>query len=121
MNQGTATPERMDGRNIYEICDYNVPYEISLGEAINKGMLVPFRYYGIYGDTDYSKLHVVKGHYTEKELNETYLGNVHRCPAAHCGRRKPHGIFSRFAYPIVPCRDLPRFSPGLAARWRSLV
>ena len=74
----TATPERMDGRNIYEICDYNVPYEISLGEAINKGMLVPFRYYGIYDDTDYSKLHVVKGHYTEKELNETYLGNVHR-------------------------------------------
>ena len=43
------------------------------------------------------------------------------CPAAHCGRRKPHGIFSRFAYPIVPCRDLPRFSPGLAARCRSLV
>ena len=25
----TATPERMDGRSIYEICDYNVPYEIS--------------------------------------------------------------------------------------------
>lgn len=39
---------------------------------------MPFRYYGIYDDTDYSKLHVVKGHYTEKELNETYLGNVHR-------------------------------------------
>ena len=36
----TATPDRMDGRNIYEICDYNVPYEISLGDAINKGMLV---------------------------------------------------------------------------------
>lgn len=26
----TATPERMDNNNIYEICDYNVPYEISL-------------------------------------------------------------------------------------------
>ena len=25
----TATPERMDGRSIYELCDYNVPYEIS--------------------------------------------------------------------------------------------
>ena len=24
----TATPERMDGKNIYELCDYNVPYEI---------------------------------------------------------------------------------------------
>ena len=74
----TATPERMDGRSIYEICDYNVPYEISLAEAINKGMLVPFHYYGIYDDTDYSKLHVVRGRYDEKELNETYIGNVHR-------------------------------------------
>ena len=50
----TATPERMDGKNIYEICDYNVPYEISLKDAINRGMLVPFRYYGIYEETEYS-------------------------------------------------------------------
>lgn len=74
----TATPERMDGRNIYEICDYNVPYEISLKEAINKGLLVPFHYYGIYDETDYSSLHLVKGRYDEKELNETYIGNVKR-------------------------------------------
>lgn len=74
----TATPERMDRRNIYEICDYNVPYEISLKEAINKGILVPFHYYGIFDDTDYSKLHIVRGRYDEKELNETYIGNVHR-------------------------------------------
>ena len=74
----TATPERMDGRSIYEICDYNVPYEISLKEAINKGMLVPFHYYGIYDETDYASLHVVRGRYDEKELNETYIGNVHR-------------------------------------------
>jgi superfamily II DNA or RNA helicase/HKD family nuclease len=74
----TATPERMDGRNIYEICDYNVPYEISLKDAINKGMLVPFHYYGIFDDTDYSGLHIVRGKYDEKELNETYVGNVHR-------------------------------------------
>lgn len=66
----TATPERMDGKNIYEICDYNVPYEISLKEAINKGMLVPFHYYGIFDETDYSKLHIVRGRYDEKELNE---------------------------------------------------
>ena len=74
----TATPERMDGKNIYEICDYNVPYEISLKEAINKGMLVPFHYYGIYDETDYSSLHLVKGRYDEKELNETYIGNIKR-------------------------------------------
>ena len=74
----TATPDRMDGRNIYEICDYNVPYEITLKDAINKGMLVPFHYYGIFDSTDYSKLHIVKGRYDEKELNKTYIGNVTR-------------------------------------------
>lgn len=74
----TATPERMDGKNIYEICDYNVPYEISLKDGINKGMLVPFHYYGIYDETDYTKLHIVKGKYAEEELNRTYIGNTYR-------------------------------------------
>lgn len=74
----TATPERMDGKNIYEICDYNVPYEISLTEAINKGILVPFHYYGIYDKTDYSGLHLVKGRYDERELTEIYKENADR-------------------------------------------
>ena len=74
----TATPERMDGKSIYEICDYNVPYEISLKEAINKGMLVPFHYYGVYDETDYSGLHLVKGRYDEKELTEIYKDNTKR-------------------------------------------
>ena len=74
----TATPERMDGKNIYEICDYNVPYEISLKDGINKGMLVPFHYYGIYDETDYTKLHIVRGKYVEEELNKTYIGNAYR-------------------------------------------
>ncbi len=74
----TATPERMDGKNIYEICDYNVPYEISLKEAINKGVLVPFHYYGVYDETDYSGLHLVKGRYKEQELTEIYRNNIRR-------------------------------------------
>ena len=69
----TATPERMDGRNIYELCDYIVPYQITLKEAINKGVLVPFHYYGIFDDTvDYSQIHLVKGEYDKKELDEKY-------------------------------------------------
>ena len=74
----TATPERMDGKSIYEICDYNVPYEISLKEAINRGMLVPFHYYGIYDETDYSGLHLVKGRYNEGELTEVYKNSAKR-------------------------------------------
>lgn len=74
----TATPERMDCKNIYEICDYNVPYELSLKEAINKGMLVPFHYYGVYDETDYSGISLIKGCYAEEDLNEAYLGNERR-------------------------------------------
>ena len=71
----TATPDRTDGRNIYEICDYNVPFEISLFQAINRGLLVPFHYYGIYDETDYSNMRFVKGDYLEADLNEAYINN----------------------------------------------
>lgn len=71
----TATPERMDGRCIYELCDYNVPYEINLYQAIYRGILVPFHYYGIYDEIDYSKLKFVKGDYLESDLNFVYLNN----------------------------------------------
>ncbi|MEI5993032.1 DEAD/DEAH box helicase [Candidatus Enterococcus mansonii] len=43
----TATPERTDGYNIYEMFDYNVAYEIRLQEALEENMLCPFHYFGI--------------------------------------------------------------------------
>jgi superfamily II DNA or RNA helicase/HKD family nuclease len=43
----TATPERTDGENIFEIFDYNVPYEIRLNDALTLDMLAPFHYYGV--------------------------------------------------------------------------
>lgn len=43
----TATPERSDGENIFEIFDYNVPFEIRLNTALELGMLSPFHYYGV--------------------------------------------------------------------------
>lgn len=72
----TATPERMDGRSIYELCDYNVPYQISLMDAINKGILVPFHYYGIYDETvDYSLIRREHGAYVEKALTAGLLAD----------------------------------------------
>lgn len=64
----TATPERLDNRDVFELCDYNVVYELRLKDAINKGYLVPFYYYGIYDDTDYSVIPEVNGKYKEDEL-----------------------------------------------------
>lgn len=43
----TATPERTDDFNIYELFDYNIAYEIRLQEALKENMLCPFHYFGI--------------------------------------------------------------------------
>ena len=43
----TATPERTDGVNIFEMFGYNVAYEIRLQQALEENMLCPFHYYGI--------------------------------------------------------------------------
>lgn len=48
----TATPERTDGFNIFELFDYNIAYEIRLQEALEENMLSPFHYFGV---TDYVK------------------------------------------------------------------
>lgn len=43
----TATPERTDGFNVFELFHYCVPYEIRLNHALEAEMLSPFHYYGI--------------------------------------------------------------------------
>ncbi|MDT0157631.1 DEAD/DEAH box helicase [Microbacterium sp. ARD32] len=48
----TATPERTDGFNVFELFDFNVPYEIRLQQALEEQMLAPFHYYGV---TDFVK------------------------------------------------------------------
>ena len=72
----TATPERLDSKDVFALCDYNIVYEIRLCDAINKGYLVPFRYYGIYDDTvDYSNVEFKNGKYMEKQLEEALMLN----------------------------------------------
>lgn len=43
----TASPERLDGFNIYELFDNNLVYEIRLQQALEENLLCPFHYYGI--------------------------------------------------------------------------
>lgn len=43
----TATPERTDDFNIYEIFDYNIAYEIRLQQALEMDLLTPFHYFGV--------------------------------------------------------------------------
>ena len=72
----TATPERLDNKDVFALCDYNNVYEIRLKEAINKGFLVPFKYYGIYDDSiDYGNIQIKNGKYVEKDLEEKLMIN----------------------------------------------
>lgn len=43
----TATPERSDQSDVFELFDYNVAYEIRLQAALEADMLAPFHYYGV--------------------------------------------------------------------------
>lgn len=69
----TATPDRMDGKDVFAICDGNVAYQLHFIEAIQKGWLCPFHYYGVYDATDYSQLTWLGTKYDESELLEVQL------------------------------------------------
>ena len=47
----TATPDKRDdnveGRNVYEIFNYQIAYEIRLQQAMEENLLCPFHYFGI--------------------------------------------------------------------------
>ena len=47
----TATPDKRDdnqeGKNIYEIFDHQIAYEIRLQNAMEEDLLCPFHYFGI--------------------------------------------------------------------------
>lgn len=72
----TATPERLDSKDVFALCDYNMVYEVRLKDAINKGWLVPFRYYGIYDETvNYEDIDYKNGKYDDKQLEDALMLN----------------------------------------------
>lgn len=66
----TATPERMDGRDVLEFCEYDVAYEARLFDAIDNRWLTPFQYFAIHDETDYSRIRWTGTGYDEHELEK---------------------------------------------------
>jgi superfamily II DNA or RNA helicase len=52
----TATPDRMDRKDIFELFDYQKVFEYSLNDAIENGYLVPYTYYGLKDNIDYNNI-----------------------------------------------------------------
>lgn len=73
----TATPKRMDGKDILSLCDYNVVDEIGIKEALEEDLIVPFHYFGINDYTiNYDNIPYKNGKYNEKILLENLLLNT---------------------------------------------
>ena len=68
----TATPDRMDRKDILELFDYQIAHEVTLQEAIERGYLVPYTYYGLTDNVDYSKIRFQNQRYRVDDL-ERYL------------------------------------------------
>ena len=96
----TATPERMDGEDIFGLFDQNVPYELRLRDAIINGIVVPFRYYGIRDELiEYGTLQT-RGHkFVEQFSDEAHCEFIYRMIEKH---RKPGEKLKALAF----CRDI---------------
>ncbi|MDQ0216132.1 superfamily II DNA or RNA helicase/HKD family nuclease [Oikeobacillus pervagus] len=69
----TATPDRNDQKDVYAICDGNIAYRIDFIEAVQRGWLAPFHYYGVYDDTDYSQIRWLGSKYDQEQLLQAQL------------------------------------------------
>ncbi|HVS30993.1 MAG TPA: DUF3427 domain-containing protein, partial [Thermoanaerobaculia bacterium] len=71
----TATPERTDGVSVLEWFDGRIAVELRLWDALDRGLLSPFHYFGIHDTVDISHVAWKRGRYDEKELENVYTGN----------------------------------------------
>ena len=75
----TATPDRMDGKDILKYFDGRTASKMLLGEAIDRNLLSTFQYFGVTDDVDYSKCKWIRGRYDTSELEKIYTADVKRC------------------------------------------
>jgi superfamily II DNA or RNA helicase/HKD family nuclease len=71
----TATPERLDGRDVTDWFDRRIAVELRLWEAIDQGFLVPFQYFGVADGTDLRQLTWRRGGYAPEELSNLLTGD----------------------------------------------
>ncbi len=96
----TATPERMDGEDVFSLFDQNVPYELRLRDAIVNRLVVPFHYYGIRDELIEYGIKETKGHkFVEQFSDEKHCDFIYRMIEKH---RLPGQKLKALAF----CRDI---------------
>lgn len=97
----TATPERMDGEDVFGLFDQNIPYELRLRDAIVNGLVVPFKYYGIRDEFIEYGIAATKGHiFVEQFSDEKHCDFIYDMIEKH---RLPGG---KKLKALAFCRDI---------------
>jgi hypothetical protein len=97
----TATPERMDGEDVFALFDQNVPYELRLRDAIINGLVVPFKYYGIRDELIEYGITQTRGHrFVEKFSDEAHCEFIYQSIEKH---RLPGDVKLKA---LAFCRDI---------------
>ncbi len=71
----TATPERADGRDILSWFGGRIAAELRVWDAIDRGLLVPFHYFGRHDGGDLSSVRWVRGKYDDAELSRLFTAD----------------------------------------------
>jgi superfamily II DNA or RNA helicase/HKD family nuclease len=72
----TATPERADGLDVRTWFDGRTAVELRLWEALERGLLSPFQYFGVHDATDLQHISWRRGRgYDAAELTNVYTGH----------------------------------------------
>lgn len=69
----TATPDRADRKDIFQLFDYNKVFEYTLNDAIDNGFLVPYTYYGLTDNIDYSNIRYNGNKYKIEDLDRALI------------------------------------------------
>ena len=66
----TATPDRMDGASLLELCDGVLVARVGVVEGISKKLLVPFHYFGVKDELDFEPIPWRAGRFDMEMLTE---------------------------------------------------
>ena len=72
----TATPERADGQSVLDWFGGRIAVELRLWEALERGLLAPFQYFGVHDGTDLQSIQWRRGTgYDVGELTNVYTAD----------------------------------------------
>jgi superfamily II DNA or RNA helicase len=112
----TATPERTDNQSLLPDFDGTIAAEMRLWHALEKQLVVPFEYYGVADETDFSAIEWRRGGYDASELDVLLTGNDRRAELIAEQFRKYRGAW-RQARTLAFCTSV-RHAAFMAAKFK---